>query len=108
MICRVLLHIIYNIYICSMNVYEAINEMRRMSERREEFSFSFMSYSITKDSSEGEVVVEHAILYKNPKDSKNIYQDYMLTYLDTDTGKVRQCWQPLIMTFNQEQLTNID
>ena len=91
-----------------MNVYEAIKEMRRMSERREEFSFSFMSYSITRDESEGEVVVEHAILYKTPKESKNIYQDYMLTYLDTDTGEVRQCWQPLIMSFNHQKLNSID
>lgn len=91
-----------------MNVYTAINEMRRMSEKKEEFAFSFMSYSITKDKSEGEVNVEHAILYKNPKDSKNIYQDYMLTYLDTDTGEVRQCWQPLIMSFQHQQLESID
>lgn len=90
------------------SVYEAIKEMRSMSERKEEFAFSFMSYSITKDKSDGEVSVEHAILYKNPKDSKNIYQDYMLTYLDTDTGEVRQCWQPLIMSFNHQQLNSID
>lgn len=82
--------------------------MRRMSEQKKEFSFSFMSYSITKDKSDGEVNVEHAILYKNPKDSKNAYQDYMLTYLDTDTGQVHQCWQPLIMSFNHEPLTSID
>ena len=91
-----------------MNVYTAIQEMRRMSEKKEEFAFSFMSYSITKDKSDGEVCVEHAILYKNPKDSKNIYQDYMLTYLDTDTGEVRQCWQPLIMSFQHQQLDSID
>lgn len=91
-----------------MNVYTAINEMRRMSEKKEEFAFSFMSYSITKDKSDGEVNVEHAILYKNTKDSKNIYQDYMLTYLDTDTGEVRQCWQPLIMSFQHQQLDSID
>lgn len=36
-------------------VYEAIEEMRSKSERREEFAFSYMSYSITRDNSEGEV-----------------------------------------------------
>lgn len=82
--------------------------MRSMSERKEEFAFSHMSYSITKDKSEGEVVVEHAILYKNSKESTNSYQDYMLTYLDTDTGQVRQCWQPLIMSFQHQQLDSID
>lgn len=82
--------------------------MRRLSEKKEEFAFSHMSYSITKDKSEGEICVEHAILYKNRKDSTNQYQDYMLTYLDTDTGEVRQCWQPLIMSFNHSPLTSID
>lgn len=90
------------------SVYDAIREMRRKSEKKEEFAFSYMSYSITKDRSEGEVVVEHAILYKNPKDSKNIYREYMLTYLDTDTGEVRQCWQPLIMSYNHEPINSID
>lgn len=85
-------------------VYEAIEEMRSKSERREEFAFSYMTNSITRDNSEGEVCVEHAILYKNPKDSNNAYQDYMLTYLNTNTGEVRQCWQPLIMTYNHEPL----
>lgn len=88
-----------------MTVYEAIEKMRAMSEQKREFRFSFMSYSLQRNESHGEVTVEHALLYKNPKDSRNSYQDYMLTYLDTDTGKVGQCWQPLLMRFMDEPLT---
>ena len=91
-----------------MTVYEAIEKMRQMSEREEEFSFSFMSYSLTRDESHGEVFVEHAILYKRSKGSKGSkemgYQDYMLTFLNTDTGEVRQFWQPLLMTFQHKPL----
>ena len=94
-----------------MTIYEAIDKMREMSERKEEFAFSFMSYSLTRDTSEGEVFVEHAILYKRSKGSKGSkemgYQDYMLTFLNTDTGEVRQFWQPLLMSFNHRQLTII-
>ena len=90
------------------SVYDAIREMRAKSERKEEVAFSYMSYSITKDKSEGEICVEHAILYRKPKDPRNIYHEYMLTYLDTDTGEVRQCWQPLIMSYNHEPIKSID
>lgn len=91
-----------------MKVYEAINEMRRLSEQKKEFAFSFMSYSITRETSDGEVFVEHAILYKNRKDSNNSYQDYMLTYLNTDTGQAHQFWQPLLMSLNHVSLTGIE
>lgn len=89
-------------------VYGAVREMRRLSAEEKEFAFSYMSYSITKDKSDGEVVVEHAILYKKPKDTKNNFQEYMLTYLNTDTGEVRHCWLPLIMSYNHQPLKSID
>lgn len=91
-----------------MKVYEAIKRMREMTERGEEFAFSFMSYSLTRDVSHGEVFVEHAQLVKNPKDAKNSYQDYMLTYKDTDTGQAHQLWQPLLMSFQHIPLTGIE
>ena len=92
-----------------MKVYEAIKKMRKMTERGEEFAFSFMSYSLTKDESHGEVFVEHALLVKNPKEEKkNSYQDYMLTYKDTDTGQAHQMWQPLLMSFQHKPLDGIE
>lgn len=91
-----------------MTVYEAIHEMRRRSEAHRPFAFSYMSYSLQRGESHGEVEVEHAILYKNPKESKNDYQDWMLTYLDCSTREVHQLWQPLVMSFEHEPLTSID
>ena len=91
-----------------MKIYEAIKRMREMTERGEEFAFSFMSYSLTRDVSHGEVFVEHAQLLKNQKDAKNSYQDYMLTYKDTDTGQAHQLWQPLLMSFQHQPLTGIE
>lgn len=91
-----------------MKVYEAIKRMREMSERGEEFAISFMSYSLTRNESHGEVFVEHAVLVKNPKEAKNSYQDYMLTYKDTDTGQAHQLWQPLLMSFQHKPLTGIE
>ena len=91
-----------------MKIYEAIKQMREMTERGEEFAFSFMSYSLTRDVSHGEVFVEHAQLVKNQKDAKNSYQDYMLTYQDTDTGQAHQLWQPLLMSFQHKPLDGIE
>lgn len=91
-----------------MKVYEAIKKMRELSERKIPFSFSFMSFSIDKQKSEGIIEVQNAILYKNPKEDRNAYSNYMLMYRDTDTGEVRQCWQPLVMTFNNMVLESID
>ena len=91
-----------------MKVYEAIQNMRRLTQQKQEFAFSFMSYSLSRDKSEGEVFVEHALLVNNAKDSRNAFQDFMLNFLDTDTGTRRQCWQPLIMSFNHTPLDGID
>lgn len=91
-----------------MTVYEAIREMRRRSERHEPFAFSYMSYSLSRRKSDGEVEVAHAILYKNPKDPENDDRNYMLTYQDCSTREVRQLWQPLLMSFEHQPLTSID
>lgn len=91
-----------------MTVYEAIKEMRRRSEEHKPFAFSYMSYSLSRQKSDGEVEVEHAILYKNPKDPENEDRNYMLTYQDCSTREVRQLWQPLLMSFEHEPLDGIN
>lgn len=91
-----------------MTVYEAIREMRRRSELHQPFAFSYMSYSLQRGESKGEVEVEHALLYKNPRDPQNDNENYMLTYQDCSTREVRHLWQPLLMSFEHEPLTSID
>lgn len=87
-----------------MNIYTAIEEMRRLSERRESFSFSFMSYSHTRRKSDGVMTVRRARLCKQSRKERNRYADYMLNYIDLDTGERASCWQPLLLTFNDEEL----
>lgn len=78
--------------------------MRRLSERRESFSFSFMSYSHTRRKSDGVMTVRRARLCKQSRKEHNRYADYMLNYIDLDTGERASCWQPLLLTFNDEEL----
>ena len=75
-----------------------------MSARRESFSFSYMSYSIARRKSEGVVTVRRARLCKQSRRDRNQYSDYMLDYIDLETGERRTCWQPLLLTLNDTEL----
>ena len=95
-------------YICTMTVYEAIHKMRELTAKKQPFAFSFMTYSMQKRESHGEVAVERALLVKNENRGDEDLNNYMLTYTDQDTGESKHFWQPLLMTFNHEPLTSID
>ena len=85
-------------------MYEAIDQMRELSRQRIPFSFSFMSYSIARRKSEGVVTVRRARLNKQSRKERNQYTDYMLNYTDLSTGETASCWQPLLLTFNDNEL----
>lgn len=87
-----------------MDIYEAINEMRRCSERGESFSFAFMSYSYERRKSDGVVKIERARLRKQSRKENNRFADYMLNFTNLDTMDNGMCWQPLLLEFNGEDL----
>ena len=64
-----------------MDVYEAIRRMREKSEKRECFSFSFMSYSYERGKSEGIVEIQNARLRKQSTKEKNRFADLCSTLL---------------------------
>ena len=87
-----------------MRVYDAIDKMREISRAKGEFSFSFMSYSESKGTSEGIVDVARARLRSRPDEGKNRNRDIMEAYIDLDTGEARQFYQPLLMMFNGQKV----
>lgn len=87
-----------------MTVYEAIETMRYMTRKNKTFSFSFMSYSISKDESHGIVNVNRAKLSSRPPKEKNKYNDYMLSAINEDTHQEFQFWQPLLMFFEGQKV----
>lgn len=91
-----------------MTVYEAIHQMRQLTAKGQPFALSFMTYSMQRHESHGEVTVEHALLVKNEKKEDDSLNNFMLTYTDQDTQEARHFWQPLLMSFNHEPLTSID
>lgn len=90
-------------YLCAMNVYEAIEKMRKLSAAGESFSFTFMSYNSSAGKSDGVVEVRHGMLRGRQSADYNKNAEYMESYIDLDTGEYRQFWQPLLMTFEGEK-----
>ena len=91
-----------------MTVYEAIHQMRQLTAKGQPFALSYMTYSMSRRESHGEVTCEHALLVKNEKSEEDSVKNFMLTYRDQDTGEARHFWQPLLLSFNHELLTQID
>ena len=87
-----------------MKVYDAIKEMKNRRKTNSVFSFSFMSYSITKNETHGIVNIRKAKLSKRPPEGKNQYGEYMLSFINMDTLEEFHCWTPLLMFFDETKL----
>lgn len=88
-----------------MKLYDAINEMRRLSREGKPFSFSFMSYNSSKGASDGVVYVRQAKTMMRERLEFNQNAEQQERYMDLDTMQPRRFWHPLLMTFNGEKVT---
>lgn len=75
----------------------AIKEMKSLTEQNIPFSFSFTSFSESRDASDGVIIVQSASLRKQPN-------DYLLEYYDNKKQKAKRCYVCLLMTFNNKQI----
>lgn len=85
-----------------MKLYEAIDEMRRLSKEGIPFSFTYMSYNSTKGTSDGIVHVQQARLVKRESEQFNKFAEDQERYYNLTTGEVRRFWHPLLMFLNGE------
>jgi len=83
-----------------MKLYDAIDEMRKLTVLRISFSFSFMSYNSHTRKSDGVVEVRTARLRKRVKKEHHRYAEIVEAYLNRDTGEPRYFYHALLMTFN--------
>ena len=88
----------------AMTVYEAIKRMRELTQSGQSFSFSFMSYSMSRRESHGIVEVRRARLEKASTREQNKHAEIMLNYFDMDLMENRRCYQPLLLTFEGQNL----
>ncbi len=89
----------------SLTLFQAIEEMRNASQKNGgHFAFSFMSYSETKQYSNGIVEVPKARLTTRDKKEHNKNTELMLNYIDLHTGEQHRFYQPLLMVFNGKKV----
>lgn len=83
-----------------IDVFEAIEQMKRISLAGETFSFKFRKWNRATRSGGDVVTVKAARIRPKASDEKIEYSSYKLYFTDTETGLARVCWQPLIIEFN--------
>lgn len=87
------------------SIYDAIATMRALTREGKYFSFSFMSYSHTRQKTDGIVHVRRARLRKRGKEVHNQYAELQEEYVDIETGEPRRFWHCCLMTFNGKKLS---
>lgn len=88
----------------TIDLYEAIRQMKLFTSRGEQFSFTHATYNRDSDTSDGIRHVARAILRPAAKGDDLAQADYKLFYMDEVIGKPRNCWQMLIMEFNNKKV----
>lgn len=88
-----------------MTIYQAISSMRELTKAGKTFSFSFMSYSRSRQQTEGIIEVRTARLRNRGKKENNIQAEIMEEYMDLDQNQPRHFYHPALMTFNGQKVT---
>jgi len=89
----------------TIQVYDAIAEMERISRAGGEFSFSFFKYD-RKTRTGGDLArISRARLRKKTPDQVIEHSSYKLFFMNLDNGDSRNCWQMLIVEFNGMKCT---
>ena len=83
-----------------IHLYDALREMKAITENGGEFSFSYHKYDRQRRTGGDLVCVPHARLRSKPMDGVIEHSKYKLFYTDVNNDELRSCWQLLIMTFN--------
>ncbi len=83
-----------------IDLYEAIEQMKRISLAGGTFSIKFRKWNSQTRSGGDMVTVRAARVRPKASDEKIKHSNYKLFFTDTETGLARNCWQPLIMEFN--------
>jgi len=80
--------------------------MRKLSREGKTFSFIHSTYNRDYVSTDGIRQVKNAILRPAAKNDDVAHADFKLFYkdMDLDKNKNRNCWQHLIMYFNDKKI----
>lgn len=88
----------------TIGLWEAIRQMRAMSKVNRPFSVEFMGCNYSKGRGTGRHRIAKCLLRSATRAESNQYADFMLNLVDVETGRARQCWQLLLMYFNNQKI----
>lgn len=83
----------------TINLYDALKRMRRLTELGIPFTFSFFSYNATNGTTEGVKHVTKAQLRKGYRDEQSKKSDILIGYVNAHDGN-RWFYLPLLVKFN--------
>ena len=90
-----------------MTTYEAIKEMRRLTKEGKSFSFVFVSFDETRNTSRGMIEVPRARLRNRGVLKYNQNAEMQEEYINLDTNEPRRFWHCNLRSFNGQKLTII-
>jgi hypothetical protein len=88
----------------TIQLYDAIKQMRILSQQEKSFSFVHSTWNRDTATTNGFRAVERAHLRPAAKSEDLVNSDYKLFYFDEDLNEPRNCWQMLIMYFEGKKV----
>lgn len=90
-----------------MTIYDALRQMRQLTNEGKSFAFSFVSFDETRHKTSGIIDVTRARLRKRGSKKYNRNTEMQEEYLNLDTNEPRRFWHCNLLTFNGQKLTII-
>lgn len=91
-------------YYCSMKLYDAISQMRRLSANNIPFSISFVSLNQTKGTSNGVKNVSKCLLRKGLSKDESDKANLLIGYTDLSDNTNKWFYLPLLLKYNNIEL----
>ena len=83
-----------------INIYDAISQMRELTQRGENFSIAFMSCDTSREESAGFIELPKVKLRSGVADDVFRNSKYLINYLNIETNIPGRFYQILLMYFN--------
>lgn len=83
-----------------IEIYTAIEQMKRITEKGGTFSIRFRKMNRQSGQAGEPVYIPAARLAPKASDQRVRDASHKLFLTDTETGQARICWQPLVVEFN--------
>jgi len=84
----------------TINIYDAVSQMRRLTKAGKNFSIAFMSCDTSREKSAGFVELSKVKLRSGADDDAFRNSKYIINYLNVETNIPGRFYQILLMYFN--------